>query len=392
LNFNIKDAEAWELSESSTQSASQSICMPTWRNFSKKAYRCVNYEAQDVLVENANVDLVHLDMSWGKWFKELSLRRPLYHDISGKLIFGNPGLKKVRLTADYDLFIVLCDVWTDIPYINAIQRWRDRCKISICWIDEMWAAAIPRYKHWLHALGQFDYVFIGCKDSVSVLSQAIKRPCYWLPRAVDAFRFSPLPNTPDRVIDVYSIGRRREGIHRELLRAAEQRELFYVFDTFTSDPAAAEVTDYRQHRNLFANMAKRSQCFMVAPAKMDALSEIRGQIEVGSRYFEGAAAGTVMIGEAADCAAYRDLFGWPEAVVQISPDGSDLTAILSDLNANPERIAAIGRRNAKEALLRHDWIYRWNEMFRVAGIEPSPRMVARERRLKAMANYISGAF
>jgi hypothetical protein len=98
-----------------------------------------------------------------------------------------------------------------------------------------------------------------------------------------------------------------------------------------------------------------------------------------------------MIGQAADCEAYRDLFGWPDAVVQICPDGSDVTAVLSDLDSDPERYAAISRRNAREALLRHDWAYRWNEMFRIAGIEPSPRMAARERRLRDMADLVAPA-
>jgi hypothetical protein len=40
----------------------------------------------------------------------------------------------------------------------------------------------------------------------------------------------------------------------------------------------------------------------------------------------------------------------------------------------------------EEALLHHDWIYRWSEMFRVARIKPSPRMAAREQRLKDMAS------
>ena len=393
MGLNKQNDRLRSVAAASTQSTSRRICMPTWRNFTKRAFRCGLYEAQDILVGNDDVDLVQLDMTWGAWFKETSLRRPLYHDVSRKLIYANPGLKKVRLTADYDVFIVVCDVWTDIPCINAIERWRDHCKISICWIDEMWAAAIPRYKYWLHALSQFDFVFIGCRGSVSALSQAANRPCYWLPRAVDALRFSPFPDPPARVIDVYSIGRRHEGIHREMLRAAEQKRLFYVHDTLTdrgktANTANTEVNDHRQHRNLIANMAKRSRYFVVAPAKMDAVSEIRGQVEVGSRYFEGAAAGTVMIGEAADCEAYRELFGWRDAVIQIFPDGSDLTAVLSDLDSDPERTAAISRRNAKEALLRHDWAYRWNEMFRVAGIEPSPRMVARERRLKGMADLV----
>jgi hypothetical protein len=170
-----------------------------------------------------------------------------------------------------------------------------------------------------------------------------------------------------------------------MLEAADRRELFYVHDTVVNI-ADAEVHDHRQHRNLFANMAKRSRYFTVAAAKKGTL-ETRGQVEIGYRYYEGAAAGTVMIGEAPDCEAYKELFGWPEAVVQIKPDGSDIMAVLGDLNSEPQRMAAISRRNTREALLHHDWVYRWKEMFRLAGIEPSPHMVAREQRLKDMADF-----
>ena len=66
------------------------------------------------------------------------------------------------------------------------------------------------------------------------------------------------------------------------------------------DMAVMEPLDYRQHRELFANMAKRSRYFLVSPAKIDRTDETRGQVEIGHRYFEGAAAGAVMIGQAAE--------------------------------------------------------------------------------------------
>ena len=375
-----------DAAEAPPRLASPRICMPTWRNFARKAYQCGLYEAQDVLADVADVDLIHLNKGWGARFKETSLRRPLYYDISRKLVFANPGLKTVQLRDDYDVFIAVCSTYWDLPNINAIEHWRKRSKISICWIEEIWVNEIAKYKYWHGALSQFDYVFIGLKGSVSALSQAVNRTCYWLPGGVDALRFSPFPDPPARVIDVYSIGRRYEVIHRELLKAVERGELFYVYTTHAS-AGNAEVTDYQQHRKLYANMAKRSHYFCVSAGKMDSFRETRGQIEIGYRYYEGAAAGAVMIGDAPDCEAYRELFGWPEAVIQIQPDGSDVMDVLSALSSDTERMVAISTRNAKEALLHHDWVYRWNEMFRIAGIEPTPRMAARERRLKNMADF-----
>jgi len=356
--------------------------MPTCRNFMRSTYRCGIYEAEDVLVDIDNVDLICLEQGWGRGY-EGWLRSPMYH---GKLLNLNPGLKRVPLAREYDLLVAFCQDYWEIPHVNAIYRWRDHCKTCVCWIDEMWAAQVPGYKHWLRALSQFDYVFIGCKGTVATLSNAIGRTCHWLPAGVDALRFSPYPNPPDRVVDVYRIGRRWEGVHQALLRAAGAGEIFYTHDTFAA--ANADVHDHRQHRELFANVAKRSRYFMVAPAKMDD-QVTRGQVEIGYRYYEGAAAGAVMIGQPPKCEAFTEQFPWRDVVIAINPDGSDVTTVLSELASDPARVVAIGRRNAVEALLRHDWLYRWKEMFRGAGIEPMPGLAERERCLKDVADFAS---
>jgi hypothetical protein len=271
----------------------------------------------------------------------------------------------------------------DFLNISAIEGWQDHCKTSVCWIQEMWAARIPLYKYWIHFLRRFDHVFVSFRGTIAALSDAIGRPCRWLPDAVDTLRFSPYPNPPERVIDVYSIGRRREEVHRALLEAARRKDIFYVYDT--TEGSMSDVLNYREHRDFFSNMAKRSRFFVVAPAKAVIPEETAGQVEIGARYYEGASAGAVMIGQAPESEAFRDLFPWQDAVIALQTDGSDATKVLSSLAAEPERISAISRRNAAEALLRHDWVYRWKEILRIAGIEPSPKMKLREQRLRDLA-------
>src|SRR5579859_1708886 len=101
----------------------------------------------------------------------------MYRDITRKVVFANPGLRKVKLTQDYDLFLARCQTYKDLLDVNAIEGWKDRCRISVCWIDEMWAELIPEQKYWLHALRQFDHVFIGFNGTVPALSKAIGLPC-----------------------------------------------------------------------------------------------------------------------------------------------------------------------------------------------------------------------
>jgi len=87
-------------------------------------------------------------------------------------------------------------------------------------------------------------------------------------------------------------------------------------------------------------------------------------------------------------ASFQELFGWPDAVVEIEPDGSDAARVIAEFAREPERLQEMGQRNAREALLRHDWAYRWENVLTVAGLEPRPALDARKDRLKALANGV----
>jgi hypothetical protein len=363
--------------------------MPTWRGFKKVAFQAGLYEAQDVLAAIDDVDLIPMVPGPGLRLREQWQRRLLWHDVSRRLIFCNPGLRPVRLDHDYELFILVCQNWWDLPYVNALQGWRDRCRVTVCYLDEIYAGIVPRCKYWLQALNQFDHVIVGLRDSVGAVSKALGRPCHYVPGAVDALRFSPYPHVPERVIDVYSIGRRWEGVHTCLLNMARHEGLFYVYDTLQGADGLA--FDHRQHRDLLASMAKRSHCFMVGAAKMGVLADTHGQLEVGYRYFEGSAAGAVMIGQAPDCASFHELFGWPDSVIPLHPDGSNVPQVMTALSAEPERFDCIGRENAAQALLRHDWAYRWKQILSIAGVPISPALHARERRLQELADLARSA-
>lgn len=364
------------------------ICMPSGRNFKKEAFLCGHYEAQDVLLKVDDVDLICLEPGPSYKFKDKWQRKLMFHAVTGRAILMNPGLHKVRLTREYDLFLVRCQTEKDLPDINAIEGWKERCKTSVCWIDELWAAQIPKNRHWLHVFKQFDHIFVGFSETVEPLSKAIDRPVQWMPGGVDALRFTPYPAPPARVIDIYSIGRRQEEIHQRLLQASDLTKIFYIYDT--SSGSMSEVYDHRQHRDHFANVAKRSRYFMVAPGKVRSIAETQGQSEIGHRYYEGAAAGAVMIGQLPNNQTFRQMFPWPDAVIPVKPDGSDVLEVLFELASDPARVSAAAQRNAAGALLHHDWVYRWTEVLKVAGLEPSEGMMLRERHLKSLAAEVAG--
>jgi hypothetical protein len=359
------------------------IGLLTARSFSRLAFQCGHLEAQDVLSGCGEVDLISLEAEPSFRRKQQWLRRLMYRDVTRRLAYVNPGVKRIKLTTHYDVLIVMCQTYWDFLYVNAIDGWRDHCTTSVCWIDELWASSLPLYKYWLPSLKRFDHVIVGMEGTVAPLADAIGQRCHYVPGGVDAIRFSPYPNPPQKVIDVYSVGRRWDGLHEALLKHAARNETFYVYDTLQS--GESQTPDHVHHRNLYANIAKRSRFFVVAPGKVNVPEETHGQIEVGFRYYEGSAAGTIMIGQAPDCDPFREMFDSPDAVVPIRPDGSDVESVLRGLMAQPDRMQEISRRNADGALLKHDWIYRWRRILEIAGVQPPRGMQLRETRLKELA-------
>jgi hypothetical protein len=355
--------------DASEESRRYRICLPTTRLFGGLAFQCGHLEAQDVLAECDDVDLLNLETKPVFFQKVQLLRRMMYRDVSRRLAYVNPGLKRVRLAREYDLLVVMCQSYWELLYVNAIDDWKDHCRTSVCWIDELYAADLPRFRYWLPSLRRFDHVIVGMHGTVPALSEALGRRCHYVPGAVDTLRFAPYPCSPDRVIDVYSVGRRIDAVHQVLLDLVARQQIFYLYDTLQT--GASRAFDHRQHRELYGNVAKRSRLFMVAPSKV--------------RYYEGAAAGAVMIGQVGDSQPFREMLGWPDAVVHARSDGSDAKDVVLGLLSEPDRLRGIAQRNVQESLLRHDWIYRWRRILEIAGIPIHPRTESREVTLRRLA-------
>src|SRR5205807_5840466 len=141
----------------------------SFSGFARHVFRTGGYEAQDVLAACDDVDVIQLEASRRLAFSERVLRRFVYHDVSRRLALLNPGLRPVRLTRDYDMFVVVCTHVRDLWYANAVQDWRDRCRIGICWIDELYSYNVPDLEYWLPVLTRFDHVVVGTAGTAKTL-------------------------------------------------------------------------------------------------------------------------------------------------------------------------------------------------------------------------------
>lgn len=298
----------------------------------------------------------------------------------------NPGLPRVPPKQQYDVLFAICGFPQDLIMFDAIEDLRAACKTSVCLLDELWIKEIAKHRHFLKVLAKFDIVMPFQINTVKPLSEEIGQACVHLPLAIDTMRFCPYPDPPERVIDVYSMGRRSPVIHQTLRAMAQDGDFFYLHDTI----GGSQAIDLGEHRTQVANLAKRSRYFLVNPGKFDEPGETGRQVEFGYRYFEGAAAGAIMLGERPDNELFPKLFDWPDAMVHVPHTSGDIDRVIRELDRDLDRQETMRRTGMAQTLLRHDWVYRWETILDAVSLQPLPGLAVRKDRLKALAEMASG--
>jgi hypothetical protein len=346
-------------------------------------WRCPSLEFQRIIQEVDSVDLIGPKAkSWYRNGKRAALRLGEFVNIA-----LNPGVPSIELDRDYDMFFTICSSVSDLLHLTALKGWQERCKISVCWLIEFYAQDIETYKSCMEILSKFDYVVFGFNGN-EPLKKVIKGKGHFFPGAVDALLFSPYPHLPERNIDVLSIGRRAPVVHKALLQMAKEDGKFYVYDTIN----ALKAYDLNEHRSLLANMAKRSRYFIVGPGKFDRPEVTKGQNEFGHRYFEAAAPGAIMVGmRCANNPEFDKIFDWEDAVIEVPFTSDAIVDAIRGLDKQPERQMKIRRTNMLKALLHHDWVYRWESVLNMVGMQPLPMLQQRKACLGNLAEIVEKA-
>lgn len=297
-----------------------------------------------------------------------------------------PVMTSTTVTQDYDMFFFVAWSPQSLVELTRIKDWRRRCKIAVAYIFELWTTTLEQDRAYLKLLDQFDYVFMLHRKCVPALPAYTKARCSFLPVAVDCLLAAPESLLSERVIDVYSIGNRSTAVHGKLLEQITTDTFFYVYDSLASSDSL--VRDWAEHRLLLTHMIKRSRYFIgFSPSSIGGpkAAKIANEEVLPGRLFEGAAGGAIILGCAPSCPEFAQYFSWPDAVIEIAPDGSDVLQTISELDQDPERSLAIRYSNVKGCLLNHDWAHRWRHILAAVGLAPLPQLAARLDRLNAAA-------
>jgi hypothetical protein len=365
------------------------VLILSMRRLSNLVAYCAYYEFEDLAVELTGADLFEVGSARSLERSRRVFKALRFSTGSGRLAWAAaPKRQPSGLRSRYDLFLPVFTHPHELFALAAIPDWRRRCRLAACYIVEMWQHELPGYL--LELLRDFDHVFVGVRHPLDEVARVTGRPCTYLPLAADVLRFRPAPELPERFIDVCYIGRRSAVTHEALVRLAEQSKLLYYYDTVAASGLGNKQRTFRvqspyEHRLLLASLLKRTKYYVANRALVNDPRFTRGRQEVSGRFYEGAASGTVMLGEAPESEHFRSQFDWDDAVVPMPFDSPDVGRILRDLEETPQRIATIRRNNVRQAASRHDWLHRLEVVYETMGLARTPGMSARAQELQAAA-------
>lgn len=311
-----------------------------------------------------------------------SLRRKLWRAGRAAELFLDP---RDRASGGDELVFAVAQVLGDLPDHLAFHSALRAAGTSAAFVEEIWMQELPLKPDVRRFISSFDHVFVSCAATVEPLAEHIQTPVSYLAPSVDHERFATVPWPPSS-IDVYAMGRRHPRLHEALLAwARSDPALFYLYDTFEGNP---RIVDHRQHRDKLADLIRRSRVFIVNSAKIDRPGETDSQTEPGYRFFEGAAAGALMVGTGVVSPVMTELFSWEEPFVEVDPSGEDIVETILELEHQPDRVAAIRSRNAAGSLRAHDPAHRWRTVLATLDLEEPPAVGHRVERLATRADRV----
>jgi hypothetical protein len=351
---------------------------------------CLAYEFEDVLATVTGAERIDATERTALEFSRRAYKL-------ARLTLGSPSLARrlapyprnsILLESDFQLFFPVFSHVFELYSLAMIRNWRQRCRKAACFITEIWSGNLPGYL--VELLAGFDHIFLG-GDCIEDIARITGRPCTYLPPATDVLRFAPSSVNQPRPIEVCNIGRRSQITHRALLEYAEQQKTFYYYDTVAASGSDLKERTFRvdnpsEHRVMLASILRHSRYFIANRSRVNDPEFTGGREEISARFYEGAAAGAVMIGEAPRSQEFRRQFDWPDAVIHVPFDSPDIGRILTDLSGDPRRLRDIRRNNARESALRHDWLHRIRVIFDALGLAPTEGMQDRAHELDRIAS------
>lgn len=230
------------------------------------------------------------------------------------------------------------------------------------------------------SLPKLDHLFVISPSLAKEVQQLHDIKASFLPLATNTF---PLPqHQTQRSIDILGYGRTNKQVHAQLQQFNQPgSQRFYMHSTFSG----AEVYDVRDHIGVLNRLLERSKISLCFEGGY--LNRFRGRSPLLYRWFEGWAAGCVIVGKRPLDDGVETLMDWQDSTLDVPGDCNEVIPFFEALLQDESRLQEISRRNYVECRLRHDWRYRLRDLFEKLSLPIPAPLIEQVQQLQLCKQY-----
>ncbi len=358
-----------------------SLAILSQRGLSTHVSRCCGYEFEDFVRAAFPGTNLHVPHPSSSARTGLKIKARFAHSGSFGGVFDS--VFATEQLGDHEVLLAVMGQVRDLALLGTVKDWRRNSRYAVCWLHELWTDDIPRLRRILRVLEQFDLVLCSLYCTAEMLREELQNPdVIYLPPGVDTLAFAPATEPSLRPIDITNLGKLADATHKSLLEYVKETDGFYFFDT---EKGVREARSPSEHRFRYANILKRSRYFLCHFAKL-AFEESGGQLEFGLRYFEGLAAGCVVLGSRESRADFDEYLGWEDSVIEMPFECPNASEVLQMLDKESDRLREISARNVRHSLQGNDHVHRWQTIVNRLGLPDQYQMSRRQEQVARKLN------
>jgi hypothetical protein len=209
-----------------------------------------------------------------------------------------------------------------------------------------------------------------------------------LPQGFDCLTWACLNDA--RSIDLIGFGRQPPTYHREFQRAfhTPTSPLIYLH----SPIGAVKGKAVWEERPMMLKLLQRSKLSLAFHLGVEPQAiRPRATSFVTSRWFESLANGCVVLGKRPLGPMSEQLFGWPDALIELPDNPKHAPAAIVDLVTNANFLHKTRARNVIEMTYRHDWRYRIRDIYEHFNMRLPPLLAEQLSSLKQRLEILRSA-
>ncbi len=240
--------------------------------------------------------------------------------------------------------------------LDLFKGWSEKCKTKILYLFDTLPSQYPLIKK-LFSNNDWDILITSFNDAVEDLQKLTGRKWHTLEQATDISFFKPVP-LPERTIHFSSYGRRLPLFHEAVKDFCAQNDLYY---DYTTSVAWEKDSDRRDLYKQYAWHLNHSIFTFSWPVELTHPQRAGHLHPITCRWFEAAAAGTVMVGQAPANEIFNSVL-FPDAVRAMQM-AADKTIIFKQLQMLWDK-KEIYHQHAADMQQRFNHQWSWNERVR----------------------------